>query len=165
MSKSLILSKDQISLKLDRMAWQIVEDHYLEQTLVVIGLESRGYSVAKKLTDRLSSISDLDINLSSISIDKEDPFTEEAKLQGEVPSENSAIILVDDVLNSGKTLAASLGAILKTNPRSIKTAVLANRDHHRFPIQANYVGISLATTLKEHISYEEDGDDMNVYLS
>jgi pyrimidine operon attenuation protein / uracil phosphoribosyltransferase len=75
------------------------------------------------------------------------------------------IILVDDVLNSGVTLAAALREILNYSPKSVRTAVLANRDHHKFPIQANYVGVSLATTLQENISYEVTDHQMSVWLS
>ena len=73
-------------------------------------------------------------------------------------------ILVDDVLNSGVTLSAALREVLNHSPKSIRTAVLANRDHHKFPIQANYVGISLATTLQENISYQVTDDQMSVWL-
>lgn len=160
-----ILNHDEIALKLDRIAWQILEQHYKEDTLVLVGLESRGASVADKIKERLVKFGSKKILSTSIKVKKQNPLEEAVVLtQSEIIS-NNAIILVDDVLNSGKTMAAALKEILNHNPESVKTAVLANRDHHKFPIQANYVGISLATTLKEHITFSEVEGKMSIDLS
>lgn len=164
-NKTLLLSHAEISLKIDRIAWQILEDHYAASKLVLIGIEARGAEVAKRIANRLHANANLEIVSLTIALDKRKPLETDAVLSSTYPLLNEAIILIDDVLNSGKTMAAALKEILSQNPKSIKTAVLANRDHHKFPVQANYVGVSLATTLKEHISYEENADEMNIYLS
>ena len=165
MSSTHILSHDQIALKLDRIAWQILEQHYGEEKLVLAGLVDQGYQVAKKIQARLQENSDIDIKLLSIRLDKKNPLTSSVKIENANLMDRSAVILVDDVLNSGITMAAALKEVLNHNPKSVKTAVLANRDHNKFPIQANYVGISLATTLKEHISYAEVKGKMSITLS
>ena len=165
MSKSLILNHEEISLKLDRIAWQILEQHYGEKTIILVGLVDRGTQVATKLKTRLEKNSSLQIELCNIAVDKKNALSREITLENSDRLANNAVILVDDVLNSGKTMAAALKEVLNHNPKTVKTAVLANRDHHQFPIQANFVGISLATTVKEHISYEELDGKMSISLS
>lgn len=165
MSETLILNHQEISLKLDRLAWQILEQHYTEEKLILIGLADRGTDVANKLASRLEMISECSILTTTIALDKANPLTSEVNIENTSVISNAAVILVDDVLNSGMTLAAAFKEILNHYPKSVRTAVLANRDHHKFPIQANYVGISLATTLKQHISYSEKDGEMSVTLS
>ena len=165
MGKLLLLNHDQISLKLDRIAWQIIERYFGEKEIILLGLVDRGTDIATKLKVRLTASSDLKVQLGTISLDKNDPFKQSVSIALETNLENKCVILVDDVLNSGSTMAAALREVLNHNPLSVRTAVLANRDHHKFPIQANFVGISLATTLKEHISYEEVAGQMTVSLS
>lgn len=165
MGKSLILNHEEISLKLDRIAWQILEQHYEENQLILVGLVDRGLDVAIKIKSRLEKNSSTKIEVLQLQLDKADALNSDISLSNSERLNNSAVILVDDVLNSGVTLAAALKEVLNYNPKSVKTAVLANRDHHKFPIQANFVGISLATTVKEHISYEEIDGKMSVSLS
>lgn len=165
MEKSLILNHAQISLKLDRMAWQIIEELFNEKHIVLIGLVDRGTDVALKIKQRLEKYSSIQIELLTIVLDKENVFASKITLENSERITDKAVVLVDDVLNSGITMAIALKETLKYQPKSIKTAVLANRDHHKFPIQANFVGISLATTVKEHISYEEHEGKMSINLS
>ena len=165
MEKSLILNHEEISLKLDRIAWQILEQHFGETTIVLVGLVDRGFDVAAKIKSRLNKYGNLNIELIRISLDKTNALASEITLDRSELITNKAIILVDDVLNSGITMAAALKEVLNHKPKTVKTAVLANRDHHTFPIQANFVGISLATTVKEHISYQEIDGTMSVSLS
>lgn len=165
MEKSLILNHEEISLKLDRIAWQILEQHHGEKTIILVGLVDRGADVASKLKTRLEANSFTTVELINISLDKGNALSSQITLEKSEHIYNNAVILVDDVLNSGLTMAAALKEVLNHNPKSVKTAVLANRDHHKFPIQANFVGISLATTVKEHISYEEIDGKMSICLS
>ena len=104
------------------------------------------------------------IQLTTIHIDKKNPLKTPTRIHNPSILNDSNVILVDDVLNSGVTMAAALKEVLNYTPKSVMTAVLANRDHNQFPIQANFVGLSLATTLKEHILYEEIDGNMSVYL-
>ncbi|MDB4160872.1 phosphoribosyltransferase family protein [Bacteroidia bacterium] len=165
MEKSLILNHEEISLKLDRIAWQILEQHYGVKTILLVGLADRGFDVAGKIKNRLDKYGEIHIELTPIYLDKTKALASEITLEKSELVTNKAVILVDDVLNSGRTMAAALKEILNHNPKTVKTAVLANRDHHTFPIQADFVGISLATTVKEHISYEEVDGKMSIILS
>jgi len=85
----------------------------------------------------------------------------------EVHWKNKVIILVDDVLNSGKTLAYGLGVFLNTPHKKIRTVVLVDRSHKIFPIATDFVGLELATVLKEHVDVvmDVDGEEDRVYLS
>ncbi|PCJ67910.1 MAG: phosphoribosyltransferase [Bacteroidetes bacterium] len=165
MTKSLILSHTEIALKLDRIAWQIIEQHYDNHAIVIVGLQDRGADVAQKIKLRLEKFSDIKILFTTINLDKTDALNAPVTIANSQIIKENSIILVDDVLNSGTTMVAALKEILAYSPKSVRTAVLANRDHHKFPIQANYVGVSLATTLKEHITYEEVDGKMSVSLS
>ncbi len=165
MSKSLILNHEEISLKLDRIAWQILEHHYGEETIVLVGLVDRGSQVAEKIKTRLENFGTTNILFTTLSLDKLAGLASKVTINDTTMIAGNPIILVDDVLNSGVTLAAALREILNYSPKSVRTAVLANRDHHKFPIQANYVGVSLATTLQENISYEVTDHQMSVWLS
>ena len=164
MQETLILNHQEISFKLDRIAWQILEQHYNEERLVLVGLAENGTDIAKKLETCISKFRDIKVITITLSLDKRTPLTSKVEVLNSEALSNSAVILVDDVLNSGITMAAALKEILNHNPKSVRTAVLANRDHHKFPIQANYVGISLATTLQEHISYSEKEGEMTICL-
>ncbi len=164
MEDTLILEHHQISLKLDRIAWQIIEQHYGEDEIVLIGLADRGFDVAEKIYNRIIKNTNSTVHLLRLLLDKSAPLTEPIIIESNEKISDRAIILVDDVLNSGITMAAAFKKVLEFKPKSVRTAVLANRDHHKFPIQANYVGISLATTLKEHISYSEVNGEMSITL-
>jgi pyrimidine operon attenuation protein / uracil phosphoribosyltransferase len=165
MSKSLILTHEEISLKLDRIAWQILEHHYGEKNIVLVGLVDRGSEVAEKIKTRLEKFGSTTILYTHLHLDKLAGLASKVTIDDSTIITGNSIILVDDVLNSGITLAAALREVLCHSPKSVRTAVLANRDHHKFPIQANYVGVSLATTLQENISYEVTNGEMSVWLS
>ena len=165
-SKTLILNHEDILQKINRMSWQIWENYTGVAKLVIIGVENKGSIVASLLHEKLSEISNLDVHLGHVAVDKDDPTLDNISLKCDEDLSGASVVLVDDVLNSGKTLMYSTLPILAQNPRSLHTAILANRDHTRFPIKADYVGISLATTLQEHIHFTRDeSGEMNVYLT
>ena len=148
------------------MAWQILENNHDAETILVIGVEKKGTIVSQLIVDTLKGICDIPIHIGKVWVDKENPTLEGIKLDCEESAENCNVVLVDDVLNSGKTLMYATLPILAQNPARLQTAILANRDHTSFPIKADFVGISLATTLQEHIHFlrKEDGQ-MEVYLT
>lgn len=156
-SKTLILEKQIFQQKVVRMAYQIAEDYADEKKLIVVGIKENGAILAKQLQKQLTKIADFDIKYCELSIDKDN-------YQKDVPTltidskelKNTNVILVDDVINSGGTLIYGAKFLLEFPVRRLSTAVMVNRDHRRFPIKADYVGLSLATTMQEHIQVEFD---------
>ena len=165
MSKTLVLDKKQVQQKLDRLAWQIYEQNYKEKEIIIAGIADRGVLLAKKLADKLMEISNIKVKLSAIKVDKDHPFYKDIEVDiQEKEYKNKVIILVDDVLNSGKTLMYGAKYFLSVPLKRLSTIVLVDRNHNRFPIKADFVGLSLSTTLKEHISVELE-KNAGVYLS
>jgi pyrimidine operon attenuation protein/uracil phosphoribosyltransferase len=153
--RSLILSSQQITQKIDRMAWEIFENNSAETELVVVGIRSNGFLLAKRIAEVLSQISTIQVRLIELAINKQNPIEQKIELpinelQGRV------IIVVDDVLNSGKTLMYGVKPFLSVPVKCLQTAVLVDRNHNRYPIKSDYTGLSLATTLREHVVVELD---------
>jgi len=163
--RTILLNHDDILLKIDRMAWQVYETNTKAKRIVLVGIAKKGTHINALLAQRLKAISDLEVVEEEIHIDKENQKAGTTLTNG-VSFRNEVVVLVDDVLNSGKTMMYAALPILEENPRKLQTCVLANRDHKRFPIHGDFVGISLSTTLQEHISFEKDKNgQMVVYLS
>jgi pyrimidine operon attenuation protein/uracil phosphoribosyltransferase len=166
-SQLLILNKEQIQQKINRIAYQILEDNLDEQEIVLAGIWDRGYKLALRLKLVLSKISDLKITMLRIDLDRLNSKLVADTDLDESQWKNKVIILVDDVLNSGKTLAYGLGVFLNTPHKKIRTVVLVDRSHKIFPIATDFVGLQLATILKEHVDVVMDveGEEDRVYLS
>jgi len=164
MSKTLVLDKKQVQQKLDRLAWQIYEKNYKEKDIIIAGIANRGVLLAKNIAEKLTKISNIKVKLATIKVDKENPYQKDIEVDiPEKEYKNKVIILVDDVLNSGKTLMYGAKYFLSVPLKRLSTIVLVDRNHNRFPIKADYVGLSLSTTLKEHISVELE-KNVGVYL-
>lgn len=164
--KTLILNANQIARKIDRMAYQIYETNFEEKEMIIAGILNKGYIIAERLAHKLREISKAKITLVQITVNKEHPLQDEVKLSVN-PKDFSGkvVIVIDDVLNSGKTLIYGLAPFLQVPVKRITTAVLVNRNHNRYPIKADIVGLSLATTLQEHILVELSGKGKEaVYL-
>lgn len=161
-----ILSKEDTLQKIKRMAFEIYENNFKEKEIVLAGVVDNGVVFAKMIKKELSSISDLKIEMVEISLDKRKPTQSEITLNVDNKSiENKTVILIDDVQYTGRTLAYSLKPFLGIKVKKLQTAVLVDRDHKNFPIAADYIGYSLSTTLKEHITVElTDTKKMGVYL-
>ncbi len=166
-SPLLILDKTQIQQKINRIAYQILEDNLNEKEIVLAGIWDRGYKLAIRLQHKLQEISELKIVMLRIDLEKQTSKLVAKTDLEESRWKNKVVILVDDVLNSGKTLAYGLGVFLNTPHKKIRTVVLVDRSHKIFPIATDFVGLKMATVLKEHVDVvmdvqnEEDG----VYLS
>ena len=165
--KILILSKKQIEQKIERMAYQILEDNLDEQDIVLAGIVSRGYTLAQRLQKVLEKISKLKIKLIKIELDKD---SSHLQASADIPVEdvkNQVVILVDDVLNSGRTLVSGLGFFLHIPLKKLRVLVLVDRSHRSFPISPDFTGLQLATVLKQHVQVVLDspGDEDAVYLS
>ena len=157
MNKTLVLNSEQIQQKINRIAYEIYENNYDEKEIVIAGIAKNGYLFAKRIVDVLQKISPIKTKLIEIVFDKKDPIANEIKIDlTEKELKNRVIILVDDVLNSGKTLIFGAKPFLKSPVKRLTTVVLVDRGHNRYPIKADFVGISLSTTLQEHITVEID---------
>ena len=105
MAKTKIIDTLQLNQKLNRMAYEVYEKNYSEKELLLVGIEGNGYKVAERIGEILKKISPLKIKLSKIKIDKENPWVTEPKIDfTEKDFLNKSVIIIDDVLNSGKTL-------------------------------------------------------------
>lgn len=163
--KSLILDADQVRQKIRRMAFEIYEHNFDSKALVVAGIEGYGYTLAKMLTDHLAKISPLAVKLVKVTLDKSSPQLSEIGLDCDLKEiKKKSIVLVDDVLNTGRTFAYGMKPFLSTEVKKIETAVLVNRSHALFPIYPKYTGYELATTLKEHVEVRLEKNDTGVYL-
>ncbi|MBK6264481.1 phosphoribosyltransferase [Marivirga sp. S37H4] len=160
-----ILAHQQIQSKIKRMAYQILENNLHEQNIYLAGIKGGGSTLAKLLQLELTAINSIETVLIEVSIDKEKPLSSPVTLNKEIENpENSIVILIDDVLNSGKTMAYALKPFLAIPLKKIETAFLVNRSHRLFPISAKYTGIELATTIQEHINVSWKENDYTVFL-
>ena len=161
--KTLILDTRQVKQKIKRMAYEIFEHNFKEKGVVIAGIEGQGYILAKLLAKEVENISPLEIKLVKISLDKIAPQQSEIKLDCDLKElKKKCIIMVDDVLNTGRTFAYGMKPFLTIEVKKIETAVLVNRSHTLFPIYPQYTGYELATTLKDHV--EVNLGDETVYL-
>lgn len=162
--KRYILQSDIIEKKLNRLALEIIENNIEEKDLVFAGIEEKGLLLAKKLQKIIKEFADVKVELLTIKFDKANP--REIELSTQDDFDGKVIIIMDDVTNSGKTLLYAIKPFLEFHPKKIQTLVLVERSHTQFPISANYKGLSLATTLQEHIIVEATGDDITgAYLA
>ena len=166
-SQVLVLNKQQIAQKINRIAYQILEDNLEEKEIVLAGIWDRGYKLAIRLKSVLENIADFKVILLRVDLEKQNSKSFAKTDLQENDWKNKVIILVDDVLNSGKTLAYGLGVFLNTPHKKIRTVVLVDRSHKIFPIATDFVGLELATILKEHVDVvlDVDGEEDRVYLS
>lgn len=153
----LILDKERIDRKLQRMAYQIWENNSHETEVTLIGIANGGLAVAESLAARLRQISPLKVHVISVKLDKKQLLSSEIKLDEDLSGRS--VILVDDVANSGKTLLYAMKPLLAYEVKKIMVAVLVDRKHKSFPISSDIVGHSVATTLQEHIEVETDNNN------
>ncbi|MGN7785953.1 phosphoribosyltransferase family protein [Niabella sp. 22666] len=162
--KRYILQSDIIEKKLSRLALEIIENNIDEKELVFAGIEEKGVLLAKKLQKIVKKFADVKVELLTIKFDKAKP--REIELSAKGGFDNKVVIIMDDVTNSGRTLLYAIKPFLEFHPKKIQTLVLVERSHTQFPISANYKGLSLATTLQEHIIVEATGDNITgAYLA
>jgi pyrimidine operon attenuation protein / uracil phosphoribosyltransferase len=162
--RSLILDASQVKQKIIRMAYEIYEHNFKEKSIVLAGIEGQGYVLAKLLGKEVESISPLKARLVKVSLDKMAPQQSEITLDVEVKDLNKkCIILVDDVLNTGRTFAYGMKPFLDIEAKKIEIAVLVNRSHTLFPVYPQYTGYELSTTLREHVEVTL-GKEIGVYL-
>tara|TARA_B110000285_G_C14699160_1_gene412644 strand:- start:40 stop:543 length:504 start_codon:yes stop_codon:yes gene_type:complete len=165
-NKTLILNNEQISQKINRISYQIFEDNHTEKEIIIVGIDKKGYLFAEKLVEQLNNISNIKITLAKLTLEKDTPTQNQAKLDIDTDLlDDKVIILVDDVLNTGKALIYGVKYLLDFSIKKMSTAILVDRNHKKYPIGTHYVGLSLSTTLQNHISVEFKGKEMSAYLS
>ena len=160
MQKNYILSQAVAEKKLRRMAYEILENNSDEGQLILAGIRESGSVIARTIQRHLLEITGgrLAIRLITITLDKRNPGP---VTLSELPElNNQVVIVIDDVANSGKTLLYAMKPFLDYHPRKIEALVLVERSHKAFPVQPDYTGLSLATTLQEHINVEVEGDQV-----
>ena len=160
-----ILSNTQIEQKVNRLAHQLHENCFEEKEIFLGGIKGNGFIIAQQICKVLEEYSEIKINLFEIKINKKKPWDEPITLTTpKEEMENGYIVLVDDVLNSGKTVQYALVEILQFPTKAIKILTLVDRKHRRFPIKADFVGLSLSTTLKEHVEVDLAKENKKAYL-
>lgn len=148
-----------------RLAHQVLEDHYREDRIAIVGIDGMGAAVAALLEEEFSAICEIPFECFEISLNKANPSSATIEFRGDFNALNgSAVLLVDDVLNSGKTLSYAMAHLLAAEPKSLKTVVLVDRIHRTFPIRADYYGLLLSTNIKEHVSVEHSGEGYAAWL-
>lgn len=140
------------------MALQVAESNTEEGSIIVAGIAGNGAVLAQKLVAELRQVSALEVQYLSIRLNKKEPTN--ASLEQDMDFTGKVILVVDDVANSGRTLLYALKPFLSYLPKKIQTLVLVERSHKLFAVQPDYVGLSVATTLQEHITVETEGEQI-----
>jgi pyrimidine operon attenuation protein/uracil phosphoribosyltransferase len=162
-----ILNERQISQKVRRLAIQILENNYKEKEIILAGINNNGMHFAELLVNELLERTEVKITLTRIRLNPAKPLKDEVILEMPLKEvRNKVIILVDDVANTGRTIFYATKPLMEVLPKKVEVAVLVDRKHKSFPIRVDYVGLSLATTLKEHIDVQiREVEEVAVYLS
>lgn len=165
MPENIILTHLEIEHKIKRISYQIYETFVDEQEIVIAGITKNGYVFAEKLAQNVEHISDIKVILCEVHANKHNPFE---PITTSLPSssyQNKGLILVDDVLNSGTTLVYGVKHFLNVPLKKFKTAVLVDRNHKKYPVKVDFKGISLSTSLQEHVQIVFEKDNSYAYLS
>lgn len=162
--RTVILDHEQVQRKLRRIAHQLHEEHHAEKNIVIVGVAPRGATLAKRLATLLGTIAEFEVELVELRLDKDLPLEKPVQLGVEPKTlRNRTVVLVDDVLMSGRTLMHAASYLVHVPLKRLTTVVLVDRRHRTYPIRADIVGLTLSTTLQEHISVELGRKD-SVYL-
>lgn len=161
--KKYILSAEVAGKKLRRMAMQVAEQNYNAKQLVLIGIKKSGSVIAEKISSYLKEIFKGEVIVLELSMDKKSPS--EIKLNKQMDFNGKTIVLIDDVANSGRTLLYALKPLLEQLPEKIQTLALVERTHKTFPVEVDYIGLSVSTTADEHIYVEvEKGEVTGAWM-
>ena len=165
MSENRILNHQEIEHKIKRIAYQIYETFVGEETIIIAGIASNGFVFANKIAQALESISDIKVTHCEVTIDKQNPSQPISTSISKDEYTNKGLVLVDDVLNSGTTLVYGVKHFLDVPLKKFKTAVLVDRNHKKYPVKADFKGISLSTSLQEHVQVVFEENTSYAYLN
>ena len=163
--ENIILTHKEIAHKTKRIAYQIFETFVNDEEVILAGIANNGYIFAQKIATELALISDLKITLCEVKINKQNP---QDNITTSIPAadyQNKSLVLIDDVLSSGTTLIYGVKHFLEVPLSKFKTAVLVDRNHKKYPVKADFKGISLSTSLQEHIQVVFEENNSYAYLS
>lgn len=164
-SSSLILDNESVNKKIDRITHQIIEENFNEKELIIIGISKNGFLLAQKITKLLNQLNkSLKVELTELLINKNNPLKNSIEIKPNLSCENKKVILIDDVLNSGRTLMHAAAYVINLGIKKMNTIVLVDRRHRLFPIKADWVGLTLSTTIQEHIRVDFKKGNILVYL-
>ena len=145
----MILDNDKIFRICNRLAYQIIEESNESDNIILIGIKEKGFEIAKIIEKQIISFSKRKVNLYSIEIEKNND-SNSIKFNHKL-SKNCLIFLIDDVLNTGKTLFKCVNYFFNTGLENIKTIVLIDRDHKKFPVNVDIKGVSLSTNFEDTV--------------
>jgi len=160
-----ILDAQQINHKIKRIAYQIYETFSSDKEVVIAGICGNGFVFAQELSRMVEEISPIKVTLCEITIDKKNPMMPVSTSVESSQYTNKSVVIVDDVLHTGTTLVYGVKHFLDTPLKKLKTAVLVDRNHKKYPIKADFKGLSLSTSLQEHVNVVFDKENTAVYLS
>ena len=161
-----ILTHARIQATIKRLALEIIEHNHCEDALIILGINNNGFHFGKLLTEEIAQLHDIPTTLSRLRINPAAPLSAPVTLDLDIESlRDRVVILVDDVANTGRTMFYAFAPLLGVLPKRVRVAVLVDRKHKHFPVDTDYVGLSLATTLRETIDVRlRDVEEYGVYL-
>lgn len=161
--KKQVLDFEKISRICGRLAYQILENNINEDEILLVGIKEKGYEIAKIIEQKLKDINSSKVHLKSITIDKKNP-NQISEFDINFNQMPKSVYLVDDVLNTGKTLMFAVNSLLKYDFKLIKTLVLIDRNHKRYPIKVDFKGISLSTNLDDTVKLISENKNLEAVL-
>ena len=164
MEKKKILDYKSIKKKIRRISLQILESNIDQDEIIIAGIDLNGFIIAKKISQEISKISEINIKLCKVKIDKKNPLNDISTSLNFEDYQNKSLVVIDDVLNSGATLMYSVKYFLNTKIKSLKTAVLVDRNHKKYPIKADYKGLSLSTSIQSKVEVVIDEKKIEAFL-
>ena len=164
MDKKKILDYQSIKKKIRRISLQIIESNIDQDEIIIAGIDVNGFVIAKKISQEISKISEINIKLCKVKIDKKNPLNDISTSLNFEDYQNKSLVIIDDVLNSGATLMYSVKYFLNTKIKSLKTAVLVDRNHKKYPIKADFKGLSLSTSIQSKVEVVIDEKKIEAFL-
>ena len=162
---STVLNQAQIRQKTERIAFEILENAFEEETIFIAGIAGNGFILAERVAEQLKRITKQDIQLFSVQIQKDNPLDKRISLSiDDNALTDRMVVVIDDVINSGRTMIHAVRRLLENKINVLKVATLVNRTHRRYPVQADFVGLNISTTLKDNIIVELGGEEQ-AYLA
>ena len=164
MDKKKILDYESITKKIRRISLQIIESYIDQDEIIIAGIDLNGFIIAKEISKEISKISDVHIKLCKVKIDKKNPLNDVSISLNSQDYQNKSVVVIDDVLNSGATLMYTVKNFLNTKIKVLKTAVLVDRNHKKYPIKVDFKGLSLSTSIQSKVEVIIDEKKIEAFL-